>query len=441
MNTFSRTLGLLVLLTPILANAASLFEIYELALNNDPTLDKAKATQQIAHEGMKQARSVLLPQVGISQSRTLTHTALRSTPAAATDFSSSGSTRTSTLNGTLSQTLFNYNTWNTFKAAKHTVAAADVTYWAAEQEIIHRVIELYFNVLRAEDVLRFNRIKEKAILKALEQAKQRHAVGLDTKTSVYEARAAYASAQTSTMAQENILNDAKEQLRETTGSEFAGLNKLRKDMPLARPDPDDINEWVNRAKQGNLSVIAAQYSVAEAFNKVKAAKGKHLPTLSADVTWSRADSAVENTDDTITETTSSMVTLSMPLFQGGLVSSQVKAAEQSHVTAIANLESSLRNAIIKTRQDYLGVITNISKIKADKKIIRSQISALKGAKAELEVGTKTTLDVLDAQQKLFEAQSKYTNDLYDYIVDHASLLQDIGQLTDAELKKINEWVR
>ncbi len=441
MNTQTQRAWLLLcyLVSPTVL-AANLADIYQIATANDPTILQAKASQLQAHEYTNQMRAPLLPQLAVSDTASKTHTSLTSEPAAVTDVTSSGSTTANTYTGTYSQTVFDLSSWQTYRASRNNEAQANAIYRAAEQSLIQRTIQLYVSVLNAEDVVRFTTAKKRAIKRELDQARQRYEVGLDTQTSVYEAEAAYASATASTIAAQNAVSDAREQLREMTGRTYRQLAIFKRDMSLALPAPANIEAWVNKAKINNLSVIAAQFATAEAEDTVKAERAKHLPTVSASLSYSHATSDNERSADTTTKATSGSVTLSLPIFSGGSVMAAVRSAQYAYQSQLASLESSLRQAIIQTRQDYLGLTAIISQAKADKQTVKSQLSALKGAEAELEVGTKTVLDVLDAQQKLFEAQTNYANDIYSYILDYANLLQDTGELKPEFIDMVNNWL-
>lgn len=417
----------------------TLMDVYREALHNDPTLQAARAAHLRVLEQIPQARAALLPQVSVSNSANRSHIRTHGTGSS----TSNGIQKSNAYEVDVSQALFDYNSKLLVDAARANAKSADAAYAAAVQDLMQRVASLYFNVLQNRDILTYVEAKKRAIGRELEQAQQRYKVGLDTITSVYDAQAAFDGTAAEYIAQTNAVSDALEQLREVTGVYHEDLAPLIEDVPLVPPKPANIDHWVDLAKRQNLQVVSSRYNVIAAQQSIKAEKSGRLPVVSLDGSYNRTYThrPTTTTNKTDVRTSSLGLSLTMPVFQGGLVSSKIRASVYAYQESLANLESDLRSAMVKTRQDYLGILSIISQIKADKQAILSNKSAVEGAEAQLEVGTKTTLDLLNAQENLFEAQRNYATDIYTYINDIISLKVDIGTLDTTDLKLVNSWLQ
>jgi outer membrane protein len=233
----------------------------------------------------------------------------------------------------------------------------------------------------------------------------------------------------------NTLADAREALRQLTGQEYVQLNLLSERMPLALPEPQDAELWVRMALEYNLSLRSASFSVDQARENIKLQKSGHYPTL--DLNLSRVSG-----DNSIMDTSSSQVglTLKIPIYSGGAVSSRSREAAYSYEATRQGLENLQRDTVRTVRNAYRGQQTAISQIKALDQTRVSTRSALEANQAGYEVGTRTIVDVLDAERNVYRAERDYAAARYSYIANYLTLKQAAGQLADEDVNQINGWL-
>jgi len=439
--------------------AMNLLEVYEVALRSDPLLREAEANRLAALEAKPQARSALLPQIIGQGSQAQDESKGGNTfpqvnPNTLEIVQVNRSFETETDSETqwqlqLTQTVFRWDQWITLKQADKTVAQAEADYQAAIQDLMLRVSERYFDVLAAQDTLASADAAKEAIARQLEQAEKRFEVGLSAITDVQEAQAAYDQTVADVIAAKRSLASARELLRETTGEYFEELAKPGEGLNLAKPEPSKEDDWVNTAMDQNLSLVASRIAEEIARDEVKVRRTGHYPTV--DLVASR--SSFENDQDTANDggpffpsdadSIGNRISLQVrvPLYSGGSTSSRVREAVYQHRAAKERLEGVARQTERQTRDAYLGVLSEISRVNALKQAQASSETALKATEAGFEVGTRTTVDVLDARRNLFRAQTEYARSRYDYILNVLRLRQAAGILTVSDLEQINTWLK
>ena len=275
----------------------------------------------------------------------------------------------------------------------------------------------------------------------LEQTKQRFDVGLIAITDVHEAQAAYDLTVAQEIEAENQVSSAQEALSELTGQPHKGLANLTDKMELITPDPTNIESWSNTALQQNFALIAAEFAVKAAQEEVKLQRSGHYPTLDLTASHGYTDigggslGARKTDDDTIG------IELSVPLYRGGGVNSRVRQAIQLLEQAQDNLEQQRRATLRQSRDAYKNTLAAIKRVKAFNQAVISAQSALDATEAGLEVGTRTTVDVLNSRQELFLARQNYARSRYDYLLNTLQLKQAAGSLTLSDVQEINRWLK
>ncbi|HTD11080.1 MAG TPA: TolC family protein, partial [Steroidobacteraceae bacterium] len=322
------------------AQPKDLVGVFEDALHNDPVIRQADANRLAAREARPQAWSAVLPQLNATAGLTRDHNAgfqdqinevvnpanpggppqLVVLPESVV---SATSTRQWALN--LRQNIFSWPNWMALKEAGREVAQAEATYQAAQQQLILRVAQAYFNVLAAEDTLEANQTSLEAISRQHDQADKRFEVGLIAITDVQEAKAARDTAAAAVIAAKRALALSEDQLQEITGQKYDRLAKPGTDMPLTNPAPADESRWVQVSLDQNLSLISSRLAAEIARDNVRIAIGGHLPSL--DLVAGRSYQR-QNADDVFAGFPFSNVDskfndrqiglqLSVPLFSGG----------------------------------------------------------------------------------------------------------------------------
>jgi outer membrane protein len=445
-NALLLTLGALVLASP--AHSASLLEIYQQALQGDPQIHEAEARRLAALEAKPQARGVLLPQIGFGGS--WTDASSSGTDIVANDpdpFESSNDQEITEWGFTLRQSLFRWDQIVNLRRADKSIARAEAVREAAQQDLIVRVAQRYFDVLAAEDRLNSITADREAIARQLEQAKQRFDVGLIAITDVQESQAAYDQSVASDIGARRTLATAREFLREITGEYVEELNAPGDDFPLLNPDPNNEKIWVDMSLSQNLVLVASRLDEELARDEISYRRTGHYPTVELVLRAGERDSTGSRTllgnnldFETTGKSDSIGVQFNLPLFAGGGTSSRVKEAVYLHRATREQLRRVTRETERQARDSYLGVLAEIARVNALKQAVSSSQTALEATQAGYEVGTRTIVEVLNSQFALFVAITNYYQSRYDYILNALSLKQAAGTLQVQDLEQIDQWL-
>ncbi len=453
MKNFFLSIGLAFL--PFTAFAADLIEVYNQAQISDPTFQQAVAQRLSTKEGVPISVASLLPNFNVTANPSVSRTGYAGSNFVATTPVTPGflaprnlTERDYTLSLNATQTIFNFAQFSTVAQQIALSKGADATLNAALQDLMIRVANAYFAVLQDEENLIYNEANKVANAEQLEQVKQQYNVGLKTVTDVYTAQAAYDTAVSNFIQAQTTLANDRENLRVITGKYYPQLSSLKDDFPLVNPTPANIETWVDVAQKQNWSVRAAQYQSSSQRQIIRQQFAGHLPTVQLQGSISRQYNDNINRYITFTErvgpgTTSNKtigLNINVPLFSGGGVTASTNQAVYNYQSALQAQELTLRNTINATRQSYLNVVAGISKVGADKQAIKSNISSLEGLEASYRVGTGTLVDVLNQQQKLFQAQTQYATDRYAFVNNYLALKQAAGTLSFTDLCALNKWL-
>lgn len=442
MNTYSlirKTCFLaLCLLHSMNGFGADLLHVYKLAEKNDQEYMQALATHRVALESRPQAMSQLLPAVNLSADTIRNDQDISSGGAAV---GSSGEVNFNSRGYRLSitQPIFRRDRIIALDQADSEIKQAEAELIEAQQELIIRIAERYFDILANIDSLEFAQAEVKSLSRQLEQANQRFEVGLSAITDVHEAQAGYDLAVAQEIQASNAIDNAQEAMRELTGDYITEFNQLGDAMSLVSPEPQAIESWTQLSLDQNLGIIASRHAAETARNEVKRQSAGHLPTLDL-VAAETYDSSGGRFGSTKQHASSIGLELNIPIYSGGLVSSQTREAHENYNIAMYSLERARRSAQRSTREAYLGVISGISRVKALKQAVVSSETALEATEAGFEVGTRTAVDVVASQRTTSEARRNYSQAKYDYLIDTLSLKQAAGTLSTEDLELINAWL-
>jgi outer membrane protein len=410
--------------------AADLNEIYQLSLTNDAELAAAKAKRDAGDYQVNLARAALLPQISIG--------ANQATSEIETDTGTSNFD-TFSYNATISQTLFNLNSWYNFKAAAAGGDGSNLEYVLSEQQLILRSAEAYFNVLRAKENLETARAEETAVKRQLEQTQQRFEVGLIAITEVHEAEASYDLSYANLIGQEAALDISYEALEQITGQRFENLAQLNANVEFSSPKKA-ANEWVEAGLSKYAGIQLAHEGVNAAEYTRKASWSNYAPQI--DAQWSYTDGdRVSNGVPTDSTNTTLAFSATIPLFAGGSNYARAKQAAARSTEASANLDLQQRTVKNNIRSLYRKVQTDVLTVKARQRATVSSQSALEATETGYQVGTRNIVEVLNAQRNLFSAQRDYANARYDYIIDLLNLKFFAGSLGEADIQALNAWLK
>lgn len=426
---------LLCLLTAVsgTARADDLISVYKQALVSDPQYQAAIEAHSAALEAVPQARSALLPQIGvggdISRERF--------------DPRNEGETNYSTnqlYSVGLRQTIYQRERFIQLSQADSRVTQADAQLIAEQQDLIVRVARRYFLVLAAHDNIEFVVADKDAISRTLDQAKQQFEVGLAPITDTLEAQARYDIAVSNEINAQQLLADAEEALRELTGELPLAPEILQADIPLLKPDPASMDEWVAAANQQNPLVLAATAATEVAKQEIQVQNSGHYPSLQATADYSYLDNTFGGVLPLERNDSSIGLELNIPIYQGGLVSSQTRQSRYEYNQTMEELTRQRRATERQTRDNYRGVLAGISKVEALYKAVLSNEKAVQAAQAGFDVGTRAIIDVLNSQRDLLAARRDYARSRYDYLLDTLELKQAAGNLSSEDLARINNWL-
>lgn len=432
-------LALLLNLHGLPSRAADLKSVYDLALKNDPVFGAEQTTYKAELESVPQARSVFFPQISASVS------------AARNDDEVSTSNPRTTIGAAtfnsdqialaLNQSIFDKSLIVAFEQSKDQAALAELILNIARQDLIFRVAQRYFNVLGGQDNLDLAQREKKAIGRQLELAQERLNVGLGTTTDLYDAQARFKLAEVGEIDAINFLADAKQSLVELIGEYPGELKILKTDTKLTPPLPNDMNTWVQKALRQNLS-IAVQRKTSEVTSKeIERQRSGHYPSVDFSLTHvDRSTDGGLSGFTTDRKSTTASFELSIPIYQGGLVTSRTTEASLRHQTTLKDLDSQLRQIGRSIRSTFLDVTSGIARVSALNQAVTASKSAVEAKQEGFAAGLNTNIDVLDAQSDLYTAIRDYLLARYTYILDSLRLESLVGTLGDENLIYFNNWL-
>ncbi len=430
----TKKLRLVIALAALLAapaQAEDLLEVYRLAQTHDPLLRAASASRNAALESEPLARANLLP--ALSTSASANQSWSDADPGGSDDATEAN------LSLNLSQALYRKDYDIRLEQAENQIAQAEAEYQNAAQSLVYRVSEAYFNVLAAQDNLQFAEAENAAISRQLEQAKQRYEVGLIAITSVHEAQAAYDQSRADLIRAQNTLDNAWEALREIIQSDVATLTPLQEQIPLTPPEPQDIAQWAAMAQQNNLQLKAALQAAELAKKNIELNDAADAPQVSLVGSYGiRRTTSDMNADS---DSASVGVQLNLPLYTGGGVQAATRQARFNYQAAAEDVDRQRRAVDRQTRNAYRAVQASISAVEALQATIVSASSALEATSAGFEVGTRTMVDVLNAERDLYAARSNHASERYRYMLSRLQLKQAAGLLTTEDLQEISTWLQ
>jgi outer membrane protein len=426
------------------AMAVDLIGVHDLALKSDPILQAAEYRRDATDENKRQAWANLLPQIDLSGSMTRgdSETSIASETVSDVDVDNEN------YRLELRQALYNQANYEQLDIARGQITEAEAVYQTAFQDFLLRVSDAYFLVLTNIDGVTFAEAEEEALQRQFEQAEQRFEVGLTAVTDVHEARASYDNARARAIVARNRLEDAKEALRELTGTYFEEYDRLQAVLPLVEPDPNNADEWVEMALSDNPSVLASQAAVEIADANMRFERSGHFPTLDFTASineFTNNEFLIRDdfqqpigTTSLSVDDTQYFVRLNVPLYRGGFTSSRTRQARLFMDATSEDLDSVQRAAVRNTENSYRAVLAGIQEVQAFEQAQISAESALQATQAGFEVGTRTIVDVLIANQRLFQSQRELSVARHNYILSHLRLQANAGRLDSDDLQVVNQ---
>ena len=435
---------LIVILSCTYLSAENILEIYNEALENDPTYKSAEYSYLADKEIVVQGRAALLPSITLSG--TTNWNEYYQNDVLQQEYNSfSKSAR-------VTQPLFRLDTWFNFKRSKSLTNAAEADFAYEQQNLLLRTAELYFGVLRAIDNLNAAISEEKAIKKQLDQAQQRFEVGLSAITGVQEAQLAFDLSKAARISTEGNLFSAREALNALIGREIFSLDELGDDLNVSSPYPNSKEEWVELALKNNYQLKASYLRKDAAKNNARNAASNHLPKI--DIVGSGSDSETNQFNyegfeingqgipiPAVTGRRNYAIQMSVPIFQGGAVSSRRKQAYSQYNQADENSLFTERRIIQEVRSQFSNVVTLVANVTAQEQAVISATSALEATQVGYKVGTRNVVDLLQAEKNLYSAEKNLANAKYDYILANLRLALAAGTISPSDIVDINNLLK
>jgi outer membrane protein len=437
--------ALAVLVIPWPTAAVDLMESYRNALGIDPTFLAAKEAREAGREKAIQGNSLLKPSVTLSgeykRPRIETSSDLPGFLSSAVPAESSGNLYGYSV--TLKQPLYRTEAWVTAKQLRQQSGLSELSYRHAQQEIILRVAKTYFGVLLAQDTSRLVAAQKAAIKEQLDNAQARFDAGRAKITDVREAQARYDSILASEIQADSELTMRRAEYLEATGEAADQLAEVRTEFAPLPPEPADLGTWQNRGLDNNPQVLAKQRQLVIAVAEVHKYRFFSQPTFDLFASYSDDRQSGDLSPIVYPDRSQSTVVgfqLSIPLYSGGSIRSQLREAQAKRREAAQDLEASKRDIRLQVQEAYLAVSTGATQVKALEQALESAKTSVEAATIGLEVGVRTTLDVLDVQQRYYSTQRDLAQARYNYLLGRLQLAAVIGQLTEDEVKAVNAYL-
>ncbi len=439
-------LAFITLAVAATSQATDLKSVFEQAVSNDPQLAAELASARANAQSIDVAGQLIKPTVifnaEVSQNE-LEGTPLSQNPQNPTDttdlIGSDGVYDKTSYDISLSQNLFAMADWYSYSAASTATDSSVFELRKAEQSMVVRAAEAYFNVLRANATLASAKATETAVKRQLEQTQQRFKVGLIAITDVHEAQSIYDNATVGLIEAETQLDIAYESLAVLTGTRYDRINPLKDEIPLLGPMPADRTHWEQKALAQNLDVLIASKSSESADFNHKSKKSEHLPKVTLEAQYAISENDQSFSGEEVTSTYVG-VKLAMPLYAGGATWAGQKQAYYQRQAAEKGLESAQRGASLNVRSLYRQLEADVARIKARNQAMTSARSAMEATQTGYEVGTRNIVEVLDAQTSVFSAQQNYAYARFDYVIDLLKFRQSVGELSTADIDEVNSWL-
>jgi outer membrane protein len=430
------SIGLIVALSSTVSWADDLIDVFESALKSDPQLLAEAASRRAVGELGSQATARFLPLVSLSA-----NTGQVRRQASAQIFGSDIEANNHGYSLSLTQPLYRQQNFIQSNQAEIAIESATASYIIAEQALVLRVAGRYFDFLARQDEVGFSIANKVANAKQLEQVQQRFDLGLATITDLSESQAGFDLSNADVILASNELANSKERLRVTSGRYWEQLAALQAETPLVKPEPENSELWGNVALAQNPNLQVAKKAKEDAQQVIALERSGHLPSLDlvGEKNFASQSATSFGGSSKVHQDTLSL-RFNLPIFEGGNVLSKTREATHRLDQAMQNEEQQRRIVLRQSREAFNGVLSGISRVKALKQALVSSEQALTSTEAGYEVGTRTTVDVLNVRRELFRVKRDYSSSRYEYILSSLRLKQAAGTLSRGDLVLINQWL-
>ncbi|WP_334108264.1 TolC family outer membrane protein [Methylobacillus sp.] len=419
---------------------SNLLDIYQMALNSDPTLAAVRSGNLAMQEKIEQGKALYRPTVNFTTDASHSETDIRYLGSNAV-YRNAGreSFDVFGFGVNFTQPILRRENWVQYQQAKTQVSQADKQLIQSEQDLMLRSAQAYFDVLLAQDQIDLVNSQKAAITRQLEQAQANFEVGTATITDVNEAQARFDLLQAQEITAINDYEVRKRAVQAITGQLPGRLATVRQNLQTRPPQPQDMEQWVHLAAENSLALSIQQETLRLATQEIERMSAGHWPTL--DMVGSYVDNRAGGSPNGFgsdLQNATIGLKLNIPLYQGGAVSSRVREAIANQQKAQDEVEAARRKSELDTRQAYLNLTGSVAQVQAYEQALRSSQSQLDSTNLGYEVGVRNSVDVLNAQQQLFTAKRDLLQARYSYLMNVLRLQFAVGLLTETDLADINQ---
>ncbi len=413
------------------ALAGNLSDTFRDALAYDAQFASARAAYQAGLEKLPQGRAGLLPNVNVSGNVRYQDI---SGELVDSDFDSNR------IGINAVQPIFRMQNWVQYEQSQLEVKITEIQLTAAEQDLILRTARAYFDVLQAQDNIAFIQSQKAAITEQLASAKRNFEVGTATITDTHEAQARFDLATAQEIAEQNNLQVRLRALEKLIGKPADSLYVLAENTPLKPIEGGGIDDWAFRASAGNLQAEIQRIAKAIADKEIKRTRAGHYPTLDAVASYSVDNNQPIGAVPIDTRTAAIGLELNLPIYQGGLTSSRVREAVANQEKARQDVEAATREASLQSRQAWLNINSGAARVRALEQALISSQAQLESTRLGLQVGVRTNLDLLDAQQQVLSARRDLAGARYEFLLAGLALKSAVGTLGISDLVEIDQYL-
>ena len=413
--------------------AQSLMSLFETARNYDATYKAAQSQYTANLAKGEQAKALLMPTVGLSANVNKTDVELL-----AANQSVASQSKAATLSA--SQPLYRPANAASYQQGMRQLALASIQLKAAEQDLMVRLSQAYFDVLVSRESLDFVKAQKTAVAEQLAAAKRNFEVGTSTITDTREAQARYDLVLAQEIAADNDLRIKRLALNQLVGLNNIEPKSLSSKAKLSGPESQSLDQWVQQSSELNPSVLQSRAALDIAKLETTKAEAGHKPTLDlvAGYTPTRYKNGKGiNSSQVDTNATSMSLSFNMPLFAGFATQNRIKETIALEDKARSDLEAAERAVAQATRSAFFGLQSGLGQVNALQAAVASSQSALDANKLGYQVGVRINIDVLNSQSQLFQTKRDLAKARYDVLLGQLKLRQAVGSLTEADLAAIN----
>lgn len=418
--------------------AQTLLESYQQALESDPQLAAAQARLRGQEERLAQAKSLFLPHIGLDAGISRTWQDIDDAPPG---MNPPDSYNTRSIGVGLTQPLFRMESFTLYSQAKEIIDQAELNYAMARQDLGLRVSQAYFRVLQANDALQSYDAELAAISRQLQRSKRAFEVGTATVADVNDAQARFDLVQARRLQALNEVQLARESLRRITGQPVGELAQLKDDFEPVPPAPTSPEAWASRAENDNLQVLLARSALELASKEVERQQAQRYPRVDLVASYGRQYGVLVGPAELDVTQGVVGVQLQMPLYTGGAVSSQIRQAQAGKDEGLEQVREAVRSASLAAESAYLMLESSLQQVRALEQALRSMRVNEQSTQRGVELGLRTTLDLLDIQRDRFAAERDLAAARYAYLLNYLQLQASVGGVVTAEaIQAVNQFL-